>query len=95
MTVCYERASETDAHVRSRDQACLSIGAWGLFYKATCPTMTDENTSQNGISDWNQFHRTTSDKILYNYNKATVKFEPFDKCLFYKDFFLSHSLVIV
>jgi hypothetical protein len=94
VAVCCVRASKTDAQIRSSDQVCLSIAAWGLFYKATCPAMTDENTSQNGISDWSLFHRTTSDKRLVNCNKATVKFEPFDKYLFYKDFFLSHSAVI-
>jgi len=61
MAVCSERATKSGAQVCSSDQACLSTAAWGLFYKATCPAMADENTSQNGISDWSLFHRTTSD----------------------------------
>ena len=86
VAVCSERATKTGAQVCSSDKACLCTAAWGLFYKATCPAMTDENTSQNGISDWSL---SQNDKRLVNCNKVTGKFEPFVKCLFHIDFFLS------
>ena len=95
MAVCSERATKTGAQVCSSDQACLSCptAARGLFYKATCPAMTDENTSQNGISDLSPVSQ--NDKRLVNCNKVTGKFEPFVKCLFHTDFFLSLSVVTV